>query len=357
MDEDAYIDDRDLINDAEIICLDWPAMVKKPKIGIVQDYGPYPRWTKYRRFLDNNAIPFDFYNIHAHDWIEKANEFDIIIGVPSNELSCLQEIREKYYVLETFLDKACYPSHKHVLIYEDKKMESFISKIKGFPFARTYISYNKEDALQLVGKIKFPVISKIIPGSGSVGVEFVRNQSQARRIVGQAFSRNGRKIQVVYFRQKDYVYFQDYIPNDGYDIRVIVVGAWIFGYYRKVLQGDFRASGMGQVEKRELPEEAIRIAFEINKVIKSPQLVVDMVHDLDDKYNIIEYSPICQMETPEQLHVKHVPGVYIIEDNGSIHFEKGRFWVHELALREFFLNDYLLKRSNTDKQAEDPRPQ
>jgi hypothetical protein len=77
--------------------------------------------------------------------------------------------------------------------------------------------------------------------------------------------------------------FQDYIPNDGYDMCVIVVGNRFFGFYRKVLPVDFRASGIKLEEFWELLECAIKIALRLNGV----------------------------------------PGVYIFGAEGSYHFEKG----------------------------------
>jgi glutathione synthase/RimK-type ligase-like ATP-grasp enzyme len=183
------------------------------------------------------------------------------------------------------------------------------------------------------------------PGSGSLGVEMVRDRVQARKIVQQAFSISGRATHSLYFRQKNYIYFQDYIENDGYDIRVLIIGNWAFGYYRRVPDGDFRASGMNIIEKRDLPEEAIRIALKANQIIKSPMLVVDLVHGVDGKYTIIEFSPICQVEKPAQLAINDIPGAYIIEDQ-SIHFIEGKFWVHELALREFLQTNYLPSKAN-----------
>jgi hypothetical protein len=125
----------------------------------------------------------------------------------------------------------------------------------------------------------------------------------------------------------------------------------VFGYYRKVLRWDFRASGMNLLEKRELPEQAIRMAREVNRIIKSPMLVVDMLQGLDGRYSIIEFSPLCQVETPEQLHVNGVPGVYVFDNDDSFHFEKGRYWVHELALKEFLSSDYLPRVSGNEKKA------
>jgi hypothetical protein len=160
--------------------------------------------------------------------------------------------------------------------------------------------------------------------------------------VEQVFSRQGRGTHLIPFRQKNYIYFQEFIPNDGYDIRVIMIGNWVFGYYRKVLQGDFRASGMNQVEMRALPEDAMKIARKAYRAVRSPMLAVVMVYGLDGNYYIIEFSPVYQIELPEDLVVNGVPGVYIFDDDETFHFEAGRYWVHELVLKEFLLKDYLL---------------
>ncbi len=341
MAEPTYIDDRDKLSNAEIIRIQWPDHIKKPKFGLIQDYGPYPRWTKNRRFLENNGFEYEIFNIHAKDWLEKAQSLDVIVGFISSELWDLQEMRDKYFFLEKYLQKRTYPSPDHIRLYEDKKLEAYICQCFSLPFADTHISHDKQDALRMAEKLSYPVVSKVVPGSGSAGVELVRNMAQARQIIDQAFSPNGRTTHMSVFRQKNYVYFQDFVPNDGYDIRIMVVDNWVFGYFRKTPEGDFRASGMNLVEKRALPGEAMQIALRLNAVVKSPLLVVDLVHGLDGKYHIIEFSPICQMEFPEQLHVDGIPGVYIFDPDGTFRFEKGKYWVHELALREFLIKDYL----------------
>ena len=344
MPADEIVDDRESLNIVDALTINWPTQVKKPKIGVVQDQGPYPKWTKYCRFLEHNSFEYEFYNIHAHDWIEKSNGFDIILGFPRSEFWHLQEIQEKYYFLETFLGKTTYPTAGHATLYENKKLEAYIAELHGLQFANTYVSYDKEDALHLVETLKYPFVSKIVPASGSLGVEMVHSPTRARKIVEQAFSRNGRRTFYNSFRQKNYVYFQDYVPNDGYDIRAVVVGKkWGFGYYRKVLENDFRASGMDLVEKRGLPEESLQIARQVNEIIKSPMLAVDMVHGLDGQYHIIEFSPTFLMRKPDQMLIKGAPGYYAFDDDGSFHFEAKSYWPHDLFLAEFLLNHYLPK--------------
>lgn len=339
--ENACLDDRGNIAEGEPISLAWPVGLPKPRIGIIPDFEPYPRWTKYSHFCEQNALPFEVYDIHAHDWLTQARRFDIIVGIWSCELHCLEELREKFWMLETQLHKATFPSSSHAFLYENKRLESYIASIHGISFVRTFISHKREDALALLDKLPYPVVSKRVPSSGSVGAELVRTPRRARAIIKRVFSPSGRKTQFPYAHQKDCIYFQEFIPNDGYDLRVIVVGNWVFGYYRKTLPGDFRASGMNLVEKRDLPKAAMALALQLNAVVNSPMLVVDMLHGVDGQFHIIEYSPICQMESPEQLHVNGVPGVYIFDEDGNCRFQPGRYWVHELALREFLSNHYL----------------
>jgi glutathione synthase/RimK-type ligase-like ATP-grasp enzyme len=340
----------DNFEDAEVVTIDWPTTIEKPRIGVVQDFGKYPRWIQYCRFLDSNSFEYDIYDVHSRDWIEDADKYDVIVGFPDSTPFQLREMRRKYQILETHLGKICYPSTKHIMLYEDKILEAYLAEVFDIPFAKTYVSYDESDAMHLIETLSYPVVSKIVPSSGSVGMELVRTKKHARKIVRQAFSGTGRKTHMVYLRQKNYVYFQDYVPNDGYDIRVIVIANWAFGYYRKVLPGDFRASGMDLEERRALPVAAMRIAREINRSIRSPMLVVDMVHGLDGEYYVIEFSPTCLIDDAEQLQVNGVPGVYVFDDadNESFRFEEGRYWLHELALRNFLLKGYLPQRLGAD---------
>ena len=128
-----------------------------------------------RVFLENNDFSYEIFNLSSHNWLEKAKKFDIFVGILSNQLYHLQEMRRKYFILETYLGKRCFPAMPHILLYEDKTLEAYISDGCDIPYAKTYVSNEKQDALRLVEKLNYPVIYKIDPGSGSLGVELVRN--------------------------------------------------------------------------------------------------------------------------------------------------------------------------------------
>lgn len=316
---------------------------KKIKVGIIKDFGFSTWWPKYEKFLKNNKIDYDFYDPQQSNWIEEATQFDFIIGFSSCASYYLEEMRRKIFILEKHLHKKCFPNYDQVVFYEDKIIEDYLSKVYKFPFIETHIFNNKEEATEFaLCADNFPCVSKVNPGSSSHGVEMVDSSKKCLRIVNAAFSASGRKTHFRYYGQKNYVYFQKYIPNDGYDLRIIVISDMVFGYYRQALENDFRASGMGTVEKRELPIKAMKIARNVNKVLKFPMLVVDLLKDDLNNYHIIEMSPICRIDTPEQLHVNGKPGAYLFSDNDHYNFVEGRYWVQELVLKnllDFWLEE------------------
>jgi hypothetical protein len=75
------------------------------------------------------------------------------------------------------------------------------------------------------------------------------------------------------------------------------------------------------------------------QVIKKLDLViaaVDMLRDTSGNLHIIEMSPLIQVDTAEQLHVDGIPGAYIFNSPNTYTFEAGKYWIQELALKEFF---------------------
>jgi hypothetical protein len=62
-----------------------------------------------------------------------------------------------------------------------------------------------------------------------------------------------------------------------------------------------------------------------------------MLRDPDGKLHIMEMSAFIQVDTAGQLEVEGIPGAYVFDSSGTYHFEPGKFWIQELALKEFFV--------------------
>lgn len=339
------VDDSDRLGDVERVELQWPDVIEKPFVGLVKDATAPPYWTRFRRFLETNGIRYEFYNPSSSDWLEKGKVFDAILWRPASTAIALEEVRQKVYVLEKVLGKAVLPSFDAAMLYENKLLLYELLLHYRLPVVNAFVTYDREEALKECGNLSYPILSKVSNNAGSLGVEMVRSQSEAEAIVGEIFSWAGRPTREIGIFQKGYVYFQKFLPNTGFDLRVIVVDDMVFGYYRDVPKGDFRASGMGIYRKEGIPSEALDLARQVASVFRFPLCAVDLIESSETRsYHIIEVSPFFQVDTPEQLHVDGVSGAYhYVASSGRYTFLPGKYWVQELALRSFLREKFLRK--------------
>ena len=130
-------------------------------------------------------------------------------------------------------------------------------------------------------------------------------------------------------REKGYIYFQEFIPGNKYDIRITVIGKRAFGYTRDVRAHDFRASGSGlnSYDKNRVPQECLRLAFEIAGKIGAQSLACDFIQDAENRVLITEIS----YGFPRQ-HIADAPG----------HWDKTLVWQDgPMAAEDAILEDML----------------
>ncbi|GIJ93920.1 ATP-grasp domain-containing protein [Capnocytophaga stomatis] len=334
------------LSKAPAILLKTP-LTKRIKVGVVKDgniniegYTHHTSsWIFYERFLKNNQIDYQFYDIYRHDWLEVATGLDIIMWHTHSSPADMYIAESKIYILEKILKKTCFPSFHEVWQYEDKNRAAYLYKALNLPLIKTFVSNSKKDALSVVERSRFPIIYKTYIGSGSKGVTKVNSLSQAKKIINKIFSHKGLKTVYPYFRQKDTVLFQAFIPNAEYDLRIMMIGNKAFGYYRYPKKNDFKASGAGIYEKKEIPKEALKVAINIKEKLNSRLMGVDLLFcNRSKQYKIIETSLFNQIDTPEQLVIDGVPGYYDLNTE-NYEFREGRFWIHELVM-EHIIESY-----------------
>lgn len=300
------------------------------ELGLVKERAYYP---KYERFLKNNNIAYEYYNPLLSNWMKEAKRFDLIIWHTNSSPSAQSTAESKIYILEEMGIK-CLPSYKEVWSYEDKVRASYLYDLHNLPSIPTFISHSKVEALSYLESVKFPIISKISTGSSSKGVEKIENLKQGKAFVEKAFSYKGKETYFAYSNQKDYVYFQEFIQDATYDLRVICVGNDFFGYYRYPNKNDFRASGAGNIQKKEIPVEALELSYNVREIFGSTLLATDFVYSEKlEKFMIIESSIFIGVDSCEQLSIDGIAGKYIRHSESQYEFVPGKFWVQELALK------------------------
>lgn len=212
-----------------------------------------------------------------------------------------------------------YPNVATSIHFDDKVAQKYLLEAVGAPLAPTWVFFEKEKALEWAAKANYPKVFKLRRGAGSSNVRLVRSRSEAIKLVNRMFGRGISPIVSArdkfkkgiskrgsrdsfsklmwklprYVRahmrtktglgcERDYVYFQEFIPEALNDTRVTIIGDRAFLFKRKVRPGDFRASGSGLIEYPEPDDrdmEAIRTAFDISKKLQFQTMAYDFVMD------------------------------------------------------------------------------
>ncbi|MGN4425594.1 ATP-grasp domain-containing protein [Bacillus cereus group sp. MYBK30-1] len=337
------LQENEYLESAPPLVIQWPSSIPKPYVGLVKsEKGNKAYWPKFERFLKNNNIPYDEIDIKASNFTLECKKFDAIVWRTPSTYVEQWEAADKVDYIQDYLDKLILPSKQALWMYEDKIRLQWLLELYNLPTIQSFISYSKEETAQYIENCQYPFISKDKTCSGSEGVHLIKNKKQARKLWRKIFH-HGLKLNNSYIKQKNYVLFQEFVPNKGFDLRVIMVGDSYFGYYRYPKENDYRASGSGVVTKKDIPLEVLKIAKRVRECLpESYLLAVDFLQDTrDDKYYIIETSIFISIESCEQLVVGDVAGRYI-EENGEFTFEPGRFWLQELMMQGL-MEDWIAK--------------
>ena len=284
------------------------------------------RWIAY---CESQGIHYQVVNCLDSNIIEQLSSSDVLLwhwqhGDPREQLMA----RDVIMAAETMGIKV-FPSIATCWHFDDKIAQKYLLEAINAPRVPTHVFYDLQEALRWINHTSFPKVFKLRKGAGSTNVRLVRNAIDARVLAERAFSsgfsstphygqdamkryrvarqkgdlldavkripkvlakiRNNRKM---IGREKGYVYFQDFIPNNDFDTRVTVIGDRAFAFTRNVRPGDFRASGSGDIvyDLQRVRQECIVTAFDVIRKAGSQSMAFDFVLDTNGQPLIIEVS-------------------------------------------------------------------
>jgi glutathione synthase/RimK-type ligase-like ATP-grasp enzyme len=184
---------------------------------------------------------------------------------------------------------ATLPNAFEAQLYDDKAAQ--ISVLKAW-LPPTHLIQDANEALELAQKMSYPFMSKSLDGASSAGVRLIHSVEKAQQEVRKVFSLG---IPSVYNRkQKGYLIWQDFIPENDCDYRVIITSDRLFGLKRYVREDRPMASGSGNNEPILTLDEpkarkAFQTAIEISQAIQTQWMAYDFVFDGDKPY-VLEMS-------------------------------------------------------------------
>jgi len=328
-----------------------------------RDEGFSKDWIQYCK---DNDISHKLVNCYSNSIIEDVADCDLVMW-HFHQANCKDILFAKQLIfsLET-AGKKVFPNFYTSWHFDDKLGQKYLLEAIDAPLVNSYAFYEREKALEWVESTTFPKVFKLRKGAGSSLVQLVANRETAKRLIRKAFGKGFSQYQpgsnlrerwrmyklgrsslwnvikgVLRFgyttdfdrvagNEKGYVYFQDFIPENKSDTRVIVIDGKAFAIKRAVRKDDFRASGSGVInyDLELFDEETIKISFDLAEKLKTQSLAIDFVYH-NEKPMLLELSYGYTSEVYE-------PCVGYWDRQMNFHSEKfnPQYWMIESILKK-----------------------
>jgi glutathione synthase/RimK-type ligase-like ATP-grasp enzyme len=321
-------------------------------------------WISYCR---EHAIDYKIVNCYDTDIVNQLADCDALMW-HFHQANCRDVLfaKQLLYSLQT-TEKVVFPDFHTAWHFDDKVGQMYLLESVGAPLVPSYVFYDKEKAFEWVNNTSFPKVFKLRTGSGSSQVKLISSRKAAKKIVKKAFGKGFKQYEAssnlkerlrkfregksnlweiikgmirfgyttdfdrVAGNEKGYVYFQDFIPENDFDIRVIVIDGKACAIKRLNREGDFRASGSGnfQYGKHNFNDELIELAFDYAEKIKSKSLAIDFVFD-SNKPLFVELS----YGFPAGLFTENCPGYWDRQINWHQESFSAPGWMVESVVRQ-----------------------
>lgn len=283
-------------------------------------------------YCKKNHIDYKLVDCFQNDIIEQLDDCTILMW--HHDLLQVKDnlAAKKLLTAVEHSGKTVFPSIYENWHYDDKIAQKYLLEAIKAPLIPTYIFYNKQEALEWVAQTELPKVFKLKGGAGSINVHLIKTKKEAKKFVNQAFGKGfspvprnyhvkeairkfkSKEIGIVtvlkrvyrYFvppeavkhfidtKEKNYVYAQDFIPDNDFDYRILVINQdKVYGMKRFNRKDDFKASGSGNFEHlnpNNVHLEMLRIALKTAKYLKMNSVAYDFVLDANNKPLIIEIT-------------------------------------------------------------------
>lgn len=343
------------------------------KIAIHPSAGSFSEeWLAYCREHRIDAVQVDAF---GSDIVARLEDCDgLMWHWPHWNHKAIRMARQLTLALER-MGKRVFPDSRTCWHYDDKIGQKYLLEAVGAPLVPAHVFYDKPAALAWIDGADFPKVFKLRRGAGSANVVLVRSKSQARGLVRQAFGngfspvnrkgllgdriwhlRRDRDLKAVVGigkglarlvvptelernspREKGYAYFQDFVPGNSSDTRIIVIGPRAFGIKRMVRENDFRASGSGIIRfaKDEIDLSCVKTSLELSRRLGTQCLAYDYVLD-QGRPRLLEIS-YAFIQGP----YRNCPG----------YWDESLAWHEEAFVPErFMISDFIDSLGRTDGQ-------
>lgn len=289
-------------------------------------------WKAWGREIQSSNNECTYCDLRLQPDYEKALQCDGIMWHIDMKPSMQMAAAAILTTLEFSAGKTVFPNFNTRWHFDNKVFQAYLLKQMGLRTPSTNVFWKEDEALEWAqNKSDYPVIGKLKRGASSSCVYLLKNKADAAKYVRKMFSAKGMngRIGGVYIspyrrwrdlmrntvlhlprpilqlflkkrprlreewgNERGYAYFQEYLPENTYDTRITVIGHRAFAFRRMNREGDFRASGSGNIDYdvNALDLDMITIAHEMSKQNNFQSMAYDFLYDKEKKPTLIEIS-------------------------------------------------------------------
>ena len=281
-------------------------------------------------YCKKNNIPFDVIDCYHPDTVQVLKDYNYLLWHLGSFTANSFYMGMATMNVARGLGVSVFPNYETAWHFDDKISEAMLLKSVKAPMPKSWAFFVLDECMDWLNRFdQFPLVAKLKCGSGSNNVKLLHNHEEAVQYAKQMFLkgikpnnsvtfkamsnlRSSKDLQMIKARIKripdflgklraakslsvesGYVLFQEFIPNNGYDLKVVVVGDKLSFIVRHTRKGDFRASGGGSIEydKAYVPQNVIDSAFKLSDSLGFQCMGYDYVIDKCDGIGkVIEIS-------------------------------------------------------------------
>ena len=276
--------------------------------------------------LEINGIPYKTIDCYHYDIVHSLEDYSGIIWHYQNFVNA--DLMEAQHLLDIAESKGLkvFPDHNTAWHFDDKIAESYLLDSVGAPIPKYWVFYELDKVIDWAkNEATYPLVAKLRRGSGSNNVKIMRRSSELIRYSKRMLTKGYSPAQSILYKtyskvqsahsfkallnrakripdflkarafgkgmpiEKGYCYFQEFIENDGYDLKVVVVGDKCTFLARNVRKGSFKASGGGDLsyDRSKIPTSVVEDAFITADALGSQCMGFDFVVNKETNKGVI----------------------------------------------------------------------
>ncbi|MBU5614630.1 ATP-grasp domain-containing protein [Geomonas azotofigens] len=210
-------------------------------LGILKEFWHGHRY--YVKACRELKVRYQVLDITGPDWQEVMQQSgcDVYLVLPSVTFSNWKQMYdERVRIIAEDMGKPIFPSYSALWMWESKRRTCYWLKANGISHPKTWVFYDRRQALEFAAGAPLPVVFKSNMGSGASGVIIFERRNQLSKHISHCFSKGyTNERRGPNDREVGSVLLQEYLPNVK-EWRVVRIGPSYFAF-EKLRGGRFHS--------------------------------------------------------------------------------------------------------------------